>query len=183
MKKVVEKINETVFELWTGILIWGAVCQIIPVWFVSDKIGYSLGLWTGILLAGASAYHMWWALDRGLDDEGSAQGYIRKQGLIRYAVILAVFAVLMLTDAANPLSAFLGIMGLKAGAYLQPFLHKRLHTGSFARGDLARGEAAGDEVTGDGNVQGEIARGETAGDGPSDADCPEGNHKEKEVNL
>ena len=126
MEKYLKRINETVLEMWTGMLIWGILCQIIPVWFVNDRFGYSLGLWIGIIMAGASAYHMWWALDRGLDDEGSAQAYIRKLSLFRYAAILIVFGVLMLTDIANPLSAFLGIMGLKAGAFMQPFLHKRL---------------------------------------------------------
>ena len=59
--------------------------------------------------------------------EGAAQGFIRKHAFIRYAVIVAVFAVVMLTGAANPLAAFLGIMGLKAAAYMQPFIHKRRH--------------------------------------------------------
>ena len=126
MRELLKKINETVRELWLGILIWGILCQSIRVWFIKDRLGYSLGLWIGVILAGAAAYHMWWALDRGLDDEGSAQSYIRKLSLLRYAVILIVFGVLMITEIVNPLSAFLGIMGLKAGAYLQPFLHKRL---------------------------------------------------------
>lgn len=127
MKNLLEKVNETVLELWTGILLWGIVCQLIPVWFLKEKADYSLGLWLGILLAGASAFHMWWALDRGLDRGGAAQGYIRKTAFIRYAVIVVVFAVVMLTRAANPLAVFLGIMGLKAAAYLQPFVHRRLH--------------------------------------------------------
>lgn len=126
MRELLKKINETVRELWLGILIWGLLCQIVPVWFVEDGMRYSLGLWIGILLAGASAYHMWWALDRGLDDEGNAQNYIRKLSLLRYGGILVVFGVLMVTEFADPFAAFLGIMGLKAGAFMQPFLHKRL---------------------------------------------------------
>ncbi len=129
MKNLLEKINETVKEMWAGMFLWGLVCQTVPVWFIEDRMGYSLGLWIGVALAGAAAYHMWWALDKGLDDEGTAQGYIRKQGLIRYGVIVAAFGILMFTDVADPLAAFLGIMGLKAGAYLQPFLHKRFHHG------------------------------------------------------
>lgn len=125
MKDMRKRVNETVRELWTGILIWGVLCQVIPVWFLEDRLGYSLGLWTGILLAAGCAFHMWRALDRGLDNEGNAESYVRKQALLRYAVILVVFAVLMLTGKANPLAAFLGIMGLKAAAYMQPFLHKR----------------------------------------------------------
>ena len=135
MKNLLEKVNETVLELWTGILLWGIVCQLIPVWFLKEKADYSLGLWLGILLAGASAFHMWWALDRGLDRGGAAQGYIRKTAFIRYAVIVVVFAVVMLTRAANPLAVFLGIMGLKAAAYLQPFVHRRLHPDKEGEGE------------------------------------------------
>ena len=78
---------------------------------------------------------MWWSLDRGLDREGAAQGFIRKHAFIRYAVIVGVFAAVMLTGAANPLAAFLGIMGLKAAAYMQPFIHKRRHPETEGQAD------------------------------------------------
>lgn len=71
----------------------------------------------------------------GLDRGGAAQGYIRKTAFIRYAVIVVVFAVVMLTRAANPLAVFLGIMGLKAAAYLQPFVHRRLHPDKEGEGE------------------------------------------------
>ena len=71
----------------------------------------------------------------GLDRGGAAQGYIRKTAFIRYAVIVVVFAVVMLTRAANPLAVFLGIMGLKAAAYLQPFVHRRSHPDKEREGE------------------------------------------------
>lgn len=61
-----------------GILIWGAACQLIPIWFIKDKGGYSLGLWIGVILASAAAFHMWWSLDRGLDREGRRPGLYQK---------------------------------------------------------------------------------------------------------
>ncbi len=127
MTGILGRMNETVRELWTGLLIWGAALQLIPIWFVKDGFGYSVGLWIGVVLAGGCAWHMWWALDRGLSDVGSAQGFVRKHAFIRYGVIVAAFAVMMLTEPVNPLAAFAGLMGLKAAAYMQPFLHRRLH--------------------------------------------------------
>ena len=50
--------------------------------------------------------------------------YLMSQNMIRYGVIVIAFGVLCLLDIGNPLAAFAGIMGLKAGAYLQPFTHK-----------------------------------------------------------
>ena len=46
------------------------------------------------------------------------------QNMIRYGVIVIAFGMLCMIDIGNPLAAFAGIMGLKAGAYLQPFTHK-----------------------------------------------------------
>ena len=133
IRSLLGKINETVRELWLGILIWTLAWQIVPVWFMKEAVSYSLGLWLGALLALGASYHMWWALERGLEDAGSAQKYIGKQAVIRYLVIVAAFAVIMITQIANPLSAFAGIMGLKAAAYMQPFLHRRLHGGKKER--------------------------------------------------
>lgn len=122
------KIDRTLLELLMGILLFTVVCQLAGMWFVPSISAYSLGLWIGALLAGLCAFHMWWSLDRNLtvnaDNEKGAQAFATKWSMIRYAVILLVFLILCLTDFAYPLAAFLGIMGLKAGAYLQPLMNK-----------------------------------------------------------
>lgn len=124
MKKMTEKVNRTLFELGIGILIFGVVCQLL-VFFVKDKAGYSIGLWIGIVTAFFAAVHMWWSIDRGLDfGEKAAVSYLTKHNMIRYIVIIIVIVAVAVTKIGNPLSAFLGIMGLKAGAYLQPLTKK-----------------------------------------------------------
>ena len=57
-----------------------------------------------------------------LELANDAQKYVTSKNLLRYAVVLVVFAVLMLTHFADPLAAFAGLMGMKASAYLQPFI-------------------------------------------------------------
>lgn len=122
-----KKKDRTLFELSVGIVAWGLICQLTVVWFVSDRAGYSLGLWMGTFLAVAAGCHMWWALDRALDlTRDNAVKMITKHNIIRYVVIVAAMAFIMVNGAANPLAAFLGIMGLKVAAYLQPFTHKVL---------------------------------------------------------
>ncbi len=124
MKKMTEKINRTLFELEIGILIFGAVCQMF-VFFIKDKAGYSIGLWIGIATALVAAFHMWWSLDRGLDfGEKAAVSYLTKHNIFRYIGIVMVIVAVSVTKIGNPLSTFLGIMGLKAGAYLQPLTKK-----------------------------------------------------------
>ncbi len=123
--------DKTLLELVIGILAWGALCQLAVVWFVPDKAGYSIGLWMGVLLAVAAGVHMWWALDRALDfAQDTAVKMMMKYNIFRYAAIVAAMALIMVSGFANPLAAFLGIMGLKVAAYLQPFTHKVLGYGN-----------------------------------------------------
>lgn len=123
-----KKINETLLQLLMGILIFEIVCQLIGMWFVPDKLKYTVGLWIGAILACLSACHMWWSLDRNLsinaDNEKGATAFATRANMIRYVVILLVFLILCLTTVAYPLAAFLGIMGLKIGAYLTPLTSK-----------------------------------------------------------
>lgn len=128
MKTEKTEINETLLELLIGILLFGMLCQLSIVWFVTDRTGYSVGLWIGVVLAGLSAVHMYRSLDRALDFEASAARVIQKNSIIRYVVIVTVLAIIMITEAANPLAAFLGLMGLKVAAYIQPFTHKFLRS-------------------------------------------------------
>ena len=125
MKERITRINRTLFELETGILLFGMVCQLF-VFPVKDKAAYSLGLWIGILTAMAGAFHMWWSLDRALDlDEKAAVSKMSTHNILRYVAITIVLALTAVSRIANPLSVFLGIMSLKASAYMQ-FITKKI---------------------------------------------------------
>ena len=127
MKERITGINRTLFELETGILIFGVVCQIF-VFLVRDKVGYSAGLWLGILIAAVSAFHMWWSLDRALDlGERQAVKTMSAHNVLRYVFIVAAFALIAMSGKASPLAAFLGIMGLKASAYMH-FITRKIST-------------------------------------------------------
>jgi len=122
--KELEK-NETLKELIIGILFMSIIFQSSIVWFVEDKIGYSVGLWLGTAVAVFMPWHMWKTIDEVLDlSVGGAQKVMRKNTLLRYLVVTLALVALMITKMANPLAAFLGIMTLKVAAYLQPFTHK-----------------------------------------------------------
>lgn len=124
MKEKITGINRTLFELETGILIFGVICQFFAL-AVKDHGGYSLGLWAGIVTAMAGAFHMWWSLDRALDlPQKDAVRSMSAHNIIRYLVFVLVVGAIAVTKIANPLSAFLGIMSIKAAAYMQPFTRK-----------------------------------------------------------
>ena len=126
MKEKIKKISETLKELLIGILFYGILVELIGLCFIENKLYFTIGLWFGIFLAVSSAIHMWWGLNIGLDLGDNAGKYMLSQNMIRYGVIVVAFAALCIMDFGNPIAAFAGIMGLKAGAYLQPFTHKIL---------------------------------------------------------
>lgn len=121
MKK---KIDPTLFDLCLGILLYGIVFQLVLLFFVR-KMSYSLGLWIGVVLAVAGSIHMWWSIDKGMDQVSrQAAKTVGTNNLIRYLVLVVVTFVLIYTDFANPIFMFCGYMGMKVSAYLNPWLCK-----------------------------------------------------------
>lgn len=118
------KIDATLFDLCLGIFLYGVVCQIVILIF-SRKPEYSMGLWIGAVLAIIGAIHMWWTIDRSLDMASKdATKTVGTQYLLRYFILVAVMALLAVSGFANPLFAFLGYMGMKVSAYMQPLTRK-----------------------------------------------------------
>lgn len=121
MKK---KIDPTLFDLCLGIFLYGLIFQAVLLFF-SRRVSYSLGLWIGVVLAIAGSVHMWWSLNRGMDQVAKqAAKTIGTNNLIRYFVLVVVMFVLIYTDFANPIFMFCGYMGMKISAYLNPWLRK-----------------------------------------------------------
>lgn len=118
--------DTTLFELILGTLPFGLLCQLIGSFFVKDIWDYSLGLWIGIVIAMVLSWHMWFSLNKAMGIPESAVKMMTASNLIRYGVIVGVLFTIMFTEIANPLAAFLGIMGLKVSAYIQPFTHKAI---------------------------------------------------------
>lgn len=121
-----KKTDAAVKEMWIGIAVWGLFCGLAAIWCFPDRVRFLSGLLLGCLLASAGVFHMWKVLDRALDLGEGAQKYLTARSLGRYAVFVLVFLVLALTKWADPFAAFLGLMGMKIAAYLQPLVHKLL---------------------------------------------------------
>ena len=124
MKERITRMNRSLFELETGILIFGIAGQVVLLYFPGRGL-YSAAWWIGIAIAVACAIDMWWALDRGLDlGQQGATKKLMIHYMIRYMGIAVVLASVALTDCLNPLITFAGVMGLKIGAYLNFFAKK-----------------------------------------------------------
>ena len=122
------RLNEALPELLFGIFLYGIIIQVTGVWFAADKLRYISGLWIGIVTAMAMAYHIALIIAESVDavDPQKARARIIAKGIARYAAVVIVFTVTMYFDLGNLITLFIGVMGLKISAYLQPVLHKVL---------------------------------------------------------
>ncbi len=118
-------VTRTLLELMCGILIFELICLLAGIWFVPQKEECALGLLLGTVTALGMAYHLSWTYDRylGLPEKIAARKIV-VWALVRYFAVAAVLFGILFSGIANPLTAFVGIMGLKIGAYLQPLIHK-----------------------------------------------------------
>lgn len=117
------KFDRTLLELWTGIAVAGVLGQAV-IFFVERKVYFTIGWWYGVVLSLFMAWHMWRALDRGLDMGDGASGYLTRSNIIRYVLVAVAYIALAAIDFGNPVAAFAGVLMLKVAAYIQPFTHK-----------------------------------------------------------
>ena len=125
LKNWLNGLSDVLPDLLIGILLYGVVCEAVGLIFVKDRLFYSIGLLIGILCAMGMAVHMAWSLNMALDlGESGAVKKMQLHNLLRYGIVVVVIFALWLSGIGHPVVAFLGIMGLKVAAYLQPFTHK-----------------------------------------------------------
>ena len=119
------KVNQTLIELMAGIIFFGIVCQIAGIFLAGDQVIYAVSLWVGIVAALGIAYHMNYTIDRALSyDEETAAKITRSAYLLRFGLVFILLVCIAVSGIGNFLITFLGVMGLKIGAYIQPFTHK-----------------------------------------------------------
>ena len=128
---MLRRINQALPELLLGIVLYGFMIQIVGVWFVEDKVQYSVGLWAGIILAMGLAVNMAVVILDTVEAMAEKRSY-RKASLyavLRYLAVVLGVIVVWYFELGNVLAMFAGVMGLKVSAYLQPVTHKFLTGG------------------------------------------------------
>ena len=122
--KMLRRINNALPGLVLGILVYGCVVELLGVWFVTDRLRYTTGLIIGIALACGMAINIAIVLEDSVQiyGESHAKAKIIAKSVLRYVVVVIVFFLMMKWN----LTAFIGVLGLKVSAYLQPFIHKAI---------------------------------------------------------
>lgn len=125
-EKMLRRINDALPGLVLGIIVYGVIVELAGVWFVTDKVRYTTGLLIGISLACGMAVNIATVLRDAVElyGEDNAKKKIVAKSLLRYAVVVIVFFVMMKWNLGNLITAFIGVLGLKVSAYLQPFTHR-----------------------------------------------------------
>ena len=152
MTERLKKCDRAILELLTGILVFLIFCQLAGIlaglFFPLKEELFAMGLWSGGLMAGILALHMWRSLQKAfLCDEKTAARIVAGGYLFRYFLTAVYLVGLFYLKAGYVLAGFLGVMALKAGAYLQPAVHKcynRLFGESDPAAQLLMEEEAGE---------------------------------------
>lgn len=135
---MLRRINDALPGLVLGIIVYGVIVELAGVWFVTDKVRYTTGLLIGISLACGMAVNIATVLRDAVElyGEDNAKKKIVAKSLLRYAVVVIVFFVMMKWNLGNLITAFIGVLGLKVSAYLQTFTHRVIQK-LQGRGDVS----------------------------------------------
>ena len=129
---MLRRINDALPGLVLGIIVYGVIVELAGVWFVTDKVRYTTGLLIGISLACGMAVNIATVLRDAVElyGEDNAKKKIVAKSLLRYAVVVIKW------NLGNLITAFIGVLGLKVSAYLQPFTHRVIQK-LQGRGDVS----------------------------------------------
>ncbi len=119
-----KRLNDALPLLVLTILGYGFLAEVIGVWFVKDKSGYSVGILIGTGCAVFMAVHLAMVI-RDAVESGATDGNTRMlsaKSVFRYIIVVAVVLVGTFLKLGDPIAMFIGIFGLKIAAYLQPVI-------------------------------------------------------------
>ena len=100
---MLRRINDALPGLVLGIIVYGVIVELAGVWFVTDKVRYTTGLLIGISLACGMAVNIATVLRDAVElyGEDNAKKKIVAKSLLRYAVVVIVFFVMMKWNLGN----------------------------------------------------------------------------------
>lgn len=127
-KKLGESSRQMLLEICAGIALYciagEAVICFLPIQTAPSALAYLLGcaVSAGVMI------HITYVTELVLDmnSPSEAQKYTTVRYLLRYFVIIVVVLIVYFTGYLNMAALFIGMLGIKAGAYLQPSMHRFL---------------------------------------------------------
>lgn len=125
-----KRLNQSLAGLVAGILIYGALVELIGVWFAKDKMSYTIGLIIGIACAVGMAIHLAMIIEESVRRGQGQTKLLAVKSVMRYLVVCVVVFAVAYFKIGSFYTAIAGILGLKVSAYAQPLLNKVLFKSS-----------------------------------------------------
>ena len=121
---IILKGDRTLHEMMTGIVAANLILAVIAL-MVTDKRHALYAVAIGCAISLLYVIHMAVTMDDALSlDEKGAVAATRKHMIIRYIATGIVVALVFYYRIADPVFLVLSVITIKAGAYLQPVIHK-----------------------------------------------------------
>ncbi len=120
------KDRKTLRQLMLGILIFVCPVLILGIIFSGDKLAFTLGLILGTALSFGQLLHMNHTIDKALNRSAkSAQRYTIANYVIRNVVTIGFLVLAVLVDQIGIIGAIIGTFGVKASAFIHPYLDRK----------------------------------------------------------
>ena len=125
--RIILKENHTLHEMMLGIVAANIVLAIAAV-FVNNRNKALLAILIGALTAIIFVIHMAVTVDDALClDEKGAVSQMRTQMMVRYLFVGVIVGLSLYFKIADPVFLTISVLTIKAGAYLQPYVHKLIN--------------------------------------------------------
>ncbi|MDO5409918.1 MAG: ATP synthase subunit I [Lachnospiraceae bacterium] len=123
-----EDSKRILLEICAGIALYSILGELIIFLLPLETVSAALAFLLGTALSAGSMVHITYVTELVLDmnSQKEAQKYTVSRYLLRMAVITAVILLVYFTKYLNMAALFIGLLGIKAGAYLQPFMNRFL---------------------------------------------------------
>ena len=121
--------KDTLYTLMLGTDVFGIIFGALgTLLFVDARASFACGVLLGMVTACSIAVHLYKTIDKALDmAPESAVSYTRRMALLRIGLMgIPIILALLVPAYLHVLGVFLGLLGLKAGAFLQPGILKLL---------------------------------------------------------
>lgn len=114
-------------EVSAGIVFFTAAAMVVAFLVYPDRTVFA-GLLLGMIIAMAMFLSMALVLERSMktEDPKTVQKRSVISAVIRYLllIVILVTVIIRFSNWFNPVAVVIGVLGLKAGAFLQPAIHK-----------------------------------------------------------
>ncbi|MCR5831380.1 MAG: nuclear envelope integral membrane protein [Lachnospiraceae bacterium] len=124
--KIILKEDRTLHEMLLGIVAVNIILAVVAM-FVPNRQQALYAVLIGTVTAAVYVIHMAVTMDDAMNlDEKSAVVQVRKQMAVRYLIVCVVVGTSLYFRIADPIFLVISVITIKAGAYLQPTIHKIL---------------------------------------------------------